>query len=632
MSIIRLVGVNGRRLSPEGLWLLCVLTLLHALPSWAQETIKEQGVVFSQGVVAHGIAMHGKPKYSFGFSAFDYVNPNAPKGGRLRQSASGSFDSLNPFIVRGRSALGANEVFETLMARAWDEPFSLYGLVAESIETPLDRSWVTFRLRPQARWRDGASITADDVLFSWRTLRDFGRPNHRAYYSRVSKAERLDERAVRFEFQPGPDGKIDRELPLIMGLMPLLAEHDWKGKNFDQTTLTPPLGSGPYQLTRLEPGRMVEYRRLPDYWGRDLPVRRGQFNFDVIRYDYYRDEGVAREAFKAGEVDFRREFDPNRWATGYDFPAARDGRVVREAIRHGRPEPMRGFIFNARRSPLDDVRVREALIYAFDFEWINRQLFHSAYHRIKSFYPNSELAAPSLPDAEERAILESFDGLASPEIQRALSLPLFTPSTDGSGPTGLRVNLRRAGELLTSAGWSIQDGRRVDASERPMRFEILLNNPADEKIALEFTRSLARLGIEARVRTVDSAQFQARLDRFDYDLVLHQWSSTLSPGNEQLIYFGSTVADVEGSRNYAGIRSPVVDQLASSFAQATDRADLVRRIHALDRVLLLGRYVMPLFYLGEDRVAYWNYLRRPKNTPVYGVLTETWWSQDEATN
>ena len=571
-----------------------------------------------------GIAMHGALRYPPGFTAFDYVNPDAPKGGRVRYAVTGSFDSLNPFIVRGQPVAGTADLFESLMARAQDEPFSLYGLIARSIETPPDRAWVRFELRPEARWHDGSPITADDVLFSWETLRTLGRPNHRAYYNRVIRAEPQGVHAIRFDFAPAPDGTIDRELPLIIGLMPVLSRAWWQNRRFDDTTLVPPLGSGPYRIVAVTPGRSVEYRRQPDYWGRDLPVRRGSGNFDVIRYDYYRDDGVALEAFKAGLADLRRETDPMRWATGYDFPAVRDGRVRLEALAHRRPEAMRGFIFNTRRAVFHDRRVRQALALAFDFAWINRTLFHGGFKRTFSTYPNSELAATGLPSGEELALLTPFQAELPPEL---FTQPLTPPTTDGSGLPGLRANLREAGRLLVSAGWRVVDGLRVDDAGQPLTFEILLSQPGDEKVALEYARALFRLGITARVRTVDSAQFQGRLDDFDFDIVLHQWLSTLSPGNEQLLFFGAAAADLTGSRNYAGIRSAAVDGLARALGQSPDRAALVTRARALDRVLSWGFYSVPLYHLGEDRIASWCWLHRPAVVPVYGYLPDVWWRE-----
>lgn len=577
---------------------------------------------------AHGIAMHGQPRYAPGFSHFDYADPSAPKGGVFRNAAVGTFDTLNPFIVRGRAALGLGYVSESLMQRSWDEPFSLYGLIAESITVPDDRSWVEFTLRPNARWHDGVPITPADVLFSWRTLRDHGRPNHRSYYGKVERAERTGERGIRFTFKPSakasadPDAPGDREMPLIMGLMPILPEHAWTTREFDRTTLEPLLGSGPYRVARFEPGRSIVYERVPDYWGRDLAVNRGQYNFAEIRYDYYRDDGVALEAFKAGAYDFRRETDPAKWATGYDFPAARDGRVTLELLPHGRPEPMRALIFNTRRPHFADRTVREALGYALDFDWMNRTLFHGAYRRTASYYPNSELAASGPPGAAELKVLEPFRDTLPWQVFGPAYVP---PATDGSGPAGLRGNLRKAQDLLAKAGWTVRDGRLRDAGGAAFEFEILLVSASDEKVALEFARALQRIGVTAKVRTVDSAQYQARLESFDFDMTLNRWTSTLSPGNEQIYYWGSEAAAWEGSRNYPGIRSPAVDALANSLATAVDRDDLVARARALDRALTWGHYVIPLFHLTADHVAYWSGLKRPAVTPVYGMVIDAWW-------
>jgi microcin C transport system substrate-binding protein len=568
--------------------------------------------------------MHGEPRYAADFSHFDYADPAAPQGGVFRNAATGTFDTLNPFIVRGRAALGLGYVTESLMQRSWDEPFSLYGLIAESITVPDDRSWVEFTVRPQARWHDGVPITPADVLFSWRTLRDHGRPNHRSYYRKVAHAEQTAERTVRFTFAAPEDHEIpdDREMPLIMGLMPILPEHAWRGRDFDRTTLEPPLGSGPYRVARFEPGRTIAYERVPDYWGRDLPVNRGQYNFGEIRYDYYRDDGVALEAFKAGAYDFRRETDPTKWATGYDFPAARDGSVKLERLPHGRPEPMRAMIFNTRRPQFADRTVRDALSYALDFEWMNRTLFHGAYRRTASYYPNSELAASGPPGSAELAVLEPLRDNLPPEVFGPAYVP---PATDGSGPSGLRANLRKAQEMLASAGWTVRDGHLRNAQGTTFEFEILLVSSSDEKVALEFARALQRLGVTAKVRTVDSAQYQARLESFDFDMTLNRWTSTLSPGNEQLYYWGSAAADWQGSRNYAGIRSPAVDALAESLAAAVDRDDLIARVRALDRALTWGHYVVPLYHLTADHVAYWSRLKRPAVTPVYGMVIDAWW-------
>ncbi|MFC5358518.1 extracellular solute-binding protein [Azospirillum himalayense] len=573
----------------------------------------------------HAIAMHGDPAYPPDFAHFAYVNPDAPKGGTLRQAVTGGFDTLNPHVVKGVAALGLGFVFETMLSRSWDEPFSLYGLLAEGLEVPEDRSTATFHLNPAARWHDGTPVTAADVLFSLEVQRAHGTPNRRQFYAKVASAAALDERTVRFAFAPGPDGRFDREMPLLMGLMPIHAKAWWAGRDFAATTLDPPLGSGPYRVKQAEAGRRIVYERVADYWGRDLPSRRGLFNADTLDFTYYRDDSVALEAFLAGQGDVRRESDPAKWATGYDGPALRDGRIVLEELPHRRPEFARGLIFNTRRPPFQDIRVRRALGLATDFAWIGKTLFHGALVRTASYYPNSELAAEGLPGPEELAVLEPFRDRLPPAL---FSTPFTLPHTDGSGPAGGRGNLREALRLLAEAGWRVSGGRLTDGAGRPFAFEILLGNPADERVALEYARSLDRLGIAATVRTVDNAQYQGRLDRFDFDMTLGWWVSSLSPGNEQLYYYGSEAAGQPGSRNYPGIRDPAVDAIAASIAAARTRADLVARVRALDRVLLWGHYMVPLFHSPADRMARWSRLKHPEATPLYGPLVESWWIEE----
>lgn len=573
---------------------------------------------------AHGLAMHGDLKYPADFRHFDYVNPDAPKGGSLRQAVVGTFDTLNPYIVKGVPAAGLFTVYETLLARAQDEPFSLYGLLADGVEVADDRSSVIFRLNPKARWHDGTPVSADDVLFSYETQRQYGTPNRRLFYAKVERAEALDARSVRFAFQREPAGGIDREMPMLMGLLGVQQKAWWQGRVFDRTTLEPPPGSGPYRIRQAEAGRRIVYERVPDYWGRDLPVRRGQHNFDTVVYDYYRDDTVALEAFKAGQADARRESEPAKWATGYDGPALRAGKFVMEELPTGRPEYARGFILNSRRALFQDRRVRQALGYAVDFEWINRTHYHGALRRTASFYPNSTLAATGLPGPDELAVLEPLRRFLPAEL---FTTPFALPPTDGSGPYASRANQRTALRLLAEAGWTVRQGRLLDGGGRPFAFEILLGDPADERPALEFARGLERLGIAATVRTVDSAQFQARLDDYDYDVVARWWSSTLSPGNEQVYYYGSKAAETPGTRNYAGIRDPAVDAIAASIASARTRPELEARVKALDRVLLWGFYMVPLFHSPVDRIARWTGVRRPSVTPVYGAPTETWWRE-----
>jgi len=607
---------------PFSLYLPLILAFFLISPSQAEE---------SPAMAARSaIAMSGVPKYAADFTHFDYVNPDAPKGGTLKLGVIGNFDSLNPFIVRGQSALGLapgylSLVYEPLMARSWDEPFSLYGLIAESFEVPEDRSTITFNLRANARWSDGQPITADDVLFTFTTLRDKGRPNHRTYYKKVMKAEKLDARHVKFTFKPNANGSIDREMPLIMGLMPILPQHAWSDHNFNQTSLRIPVGSGPYTISKVDPGRSITYTRDPNYWGRNVPAQRGLYNFDTIRFDYYRDDSIALQAFKAGQFDLRRENDPNKWVTAYDSPAVTDGRVTLEKLEHHRTEPAYGFILNTRRDPFKDPALRAALEYTFDFEWINHNLFHDQYHRTTSFFPNSELAAPALPEGKELAILNNYRAQLPSEI---FTTPVTPPTTDGS-EGGLRHNLLKAAEILHKAGYVLRnDQLYAPQSDKPITFEILLSDPMEEKVALTWVRALKSLGIAARVHTVDSAQYQARLAAFDYDVTTGKWINSLSPGNEQIFFWGSAAADQPGSRNYPGIKNSVVDALATAIPAAATREDLVTTTHALDRVLLSGHYVIPFYYLGADDIAYWTaHLHHPSTMPLYGTVLESWWSQ-----
>jgi microcin C transport system substrate-binding protein len=569
------------------------------------------------GAGRHGLAMYGEPRYPADFSHFDYVNPDAPKGGELREAAIGTFDSFNPFIIKGNPATGVGLAYDTLMVHAADEPFSEYGLLAESVETPLDRSWVSFTLRPEARWHDGRPVTADDVVWTFRTLVEKGSPAYRFYYGSVAGVEKTGPRTVTFRFRPGEN----RELPLILGELAVLPKHHWEGREFDQTSLERPLGSGPYRVGRFEAGRFVTYERVADYWGKDLPVNVGRNNFDVIRYDYYRDETVAIEAFKGGEFDLRVENNSKQWATAYDIPQVADGSIQKRLFPHHRTAGMQGFMFNLRRPIFRDRRVRRALAYAFDFEWSNRALFYGQYTRSRSYFDNSELAATGLPGPEERAILESFRGQIPDEVFTEAYEP---PRTDGSG--NIRANLRKAVELLKEAGWEIRDGvmTHVETGE-PLAFEILLVQPAFERIALPFAKNLKRIGVEARVRTIDTSQYRRRMDTFDFDMAVGSWGQSRSPGNEQRDFWTSAAAEREGSRNWIGIRSPAVDALVELLIASPDREALVTRTRALDRVLQWGSYVIPHWYIGSDRLVYWDRFGRPAITPEEGVQLDTWW-------
>lgn len=590
-----------------------LIPVLALLLSWAAPSMAEP---------VGGIAMHGAVKYPDGFAHFDYVNPDAPKGGEVRRHALGGFDNLNPFIVKGQPAGPALIPFETLMKPSADEPFSEYGLIAETIETPSDRSWVVFTLRPEARFHDGSPILADDVLFSFETLKTQGHPFYRAYYHSVAKAEKLGDRKVRFFFVPGEN----RELPLILGQMPVLSKAYWQNHSFDQTTLEPPLGSGPYRIEKVEPNRSITLVRVPDYWGQNLAVNRGLNNFDRLIYDYYRDSTVALEAFKAGRYDIRSENEARKWATGYDFPAVKDGRVKKEAFPNKRPTGMQGYVYNLRRPIWQDARVRRALAYAFDFEWTNKNLFHGQYTRTKSYFSNSDLASSGLPSAGEMKFLEPLRGTIPDEV---FTTAYDVPRTDG--PDGVRGNLRIAAKLLEEAGYVIKDGVLVDgATGKPFTFEILLDQPIWERVSLPFVNNLKRLGITATVRTVDSAQYEERMKTYDYDMLVAVWGQSETPGNEQRSYWGSEAADLPGGRNLIGIKDKAVDSLIDSLVAAPDRQSLVDRTRALDRVLLWNHYVIPHWHMIVDRVAYWDKFGMPGTVPSQGVQFNSWWAKDAA--
>ncbi len=566
---------------------------------------------------SHAIAMHGEPKQGPAFTRFDYVNPDAPKGGTLTLGRTGSFDSLNPFIIKGVPAAGLNLVFERLLKRGRDEPFTLYGRIAQSVTVPDDRSWVVFTLREQARFQDGTPITADDVIFSVNTLAKKGRPNHRLYYKRVVAMEKLGPRKVKLVFKDASN----REMPMIMGLMPILSKAYYGKVDFEKSALLPPMGSGPYKVDKVDPGRSITYRRDPGYWGRDLPVNKGQYNFDTISFEYFRDGVVALEAFKAGLVDLRRETDPARWATGYASPAKREGRIVLDEIANGRPAGMYGFVFNTRRAIFADRRVRAALAYALDFDWMNRSLFYGAYKRSASYFEKSELAASAPPSPAEIALLEPFRAGLPPEV--------FTKAYAPPGAKG-RQGLRKALNGLRAAGWRLEGKTMVTAENRPAAFEILLVNPRDERLALEYRRRLGRLGIGVSVRTVDTAQYQSRLNTYDFDMIVYLWDPSLSPGNEQAFYWGSKAALEEGTRNYPGIRDPAVDAMIARLVDARQRRDLIDAARALDRVLQWGYYVVPLFHLEKDRLAYWDRFAMPDTIPLYGYQIDAWWEDKAA--
>jgi peptide/nickel transport system substrate-binding protein len=567
----------------------------------------------------HAIAMHGEPALGPGFHALRYANPAAPKGGRLTHGIIGTFDSLNPFIVKGLAPTQIRGyVIESLMARGYDEPFTLYGLLARTVETNADRSYVTFSIDPAAKFSDGKPVTAADVIFSWELLRDKGRPNYRTYYTKVTKAEALDARTVRFDLA----GSDDRELPLILGLMPVLAKHAIDPATFEETTLDPVLGSGPYVIAEISPGRSVTLKRNPNYWGQGLPINRGFWNFDEIRSDFYRDANSHLEAFTKGLYDVRSEHDPSRWETAYNVPALRDGRIVKEAFPTGMPKGFSGLVFNTRRPVFADIRIREAITLLFDAEWVNHNFFFGRYSRSASYFEDSELSARGRPaDARERALLAPFPDAVRPDVMAGTWQP---PVTDGSGRD--RETLKRALALFAQAGYQLVGTElRSRATGQPFSFEMLVTTKEQERIAIAFGQHLRRAGINARLRVVDAVQYDRRRISFDFDMIEYRWDQSLSPGNEQAFYWGSAAADEQGTRNYMGVKSSAADAMIAALLKAREREDFVAAVRALDRVLMSGHYVVPLFHLSEQWVARWTHVARPEATSLFGYLPETWW-------
>ncbi|MDA0337384.1 MAG: extracellular solute-binding protein [bacterium] len=568
----------------------------------------------------HAIGIHGQVKYGPDFTHFDYTNPNAPKGGEVRLAVIGSFDNLNPFILKGVAAAGTTMLYTRLCEKAQDEPLSEYGHLAQSMELAPDRSAITFFLRPEARWHDGVPVTADDVVFAFYALVGDGIPFYRAFYADVDTVIAVDAHTVRFELAATDN----RELPVVLGQLRALPRHYWEGRDFAATTLDPPLGSGPYRIESIDPGRSITYTRVVGNWDEDLPVRRGQDNFERIRFDYYRDDTVALEALKAGEYDFRAVGTAREWATAYDHPAVDDGRLVLSEIPNHEIRGMSGFVFNTRRSKFSDPQVRRALAYAFDFEWTNATLFHGFYTRTESNFANSELAATGLPDGREGEILEDFRGRVPEEV---FTTAYHAPTTDGHSGS-IRANLRVARRMLRDAGWSIDDGRLVNAATGAvMELEFLLARPSYERVIGPMQVHLQRLGIHSTIRTVDGSQYWNRLQAFDYDIVVRSWNQYLSPGNEQRNYWSSSSASAPGSRNYAGINDPVVDELVERLIAAQTRTEQIATARALDRVLLWGHYVIPNWHTDLHRLAYWNKFGRPDVVPLISLgFPETWWA------
>ena len=598
-----------------------------ALGSIQKSSIRKIGAILSftlslsaQASVepSHGIAMHGDLKYGAGFSHFEYVNPNAPKGGVFKQAANGTFDSFNPFIIKGTAADGTGLTFDSLMARSYDEPFTQYGLLAEAVRMPESRAWVEFDLRQQARFSDGTPVTANDVIETFRLLREQGSPFYKAYYRDISSITALTDQTVRFEF----GSEENRELPLIIGEVPILSANYWKERDFTKPSLEPILGSGPYLVDSFEAGRTITYKRNPDYWGADLPVNRGRYNFDAMQFDYYRDSTVALEAFKAEEYDFREENSSKNWATSYTGPAFDEGRIKKELIADANPAGMQAFIMNTRLEKFSDPRVRSAIAHGFDFEWTNANLFYSAYTRSHSFFSNSEMAATELPTAKELEILEPFRGQIPDEV---FTTVYQAPTTKGDGRN--RTQLRTALKLLKEAGWTLNDGKLMNASGESFNFEILLVQKDFERVVAPFIQNLEKLGMQVSIRIVDVSQYINRLRSTDFEMIVGSFGQSSSPGNEQREFWGSEAADQPGSRNLIGIKDPVIDQLVELLIQAPDREQLVLRARALDRVLQWNHFVVPQFHIGSHRVAYWDKFEFPAIRPTYTIGLDTWWAK-----
>ena len=576
---------------------------------------------FGQVNISHAIAMHGEPKYNNNFLNLDYVNPNAPKGGKVVYSSTGTYDTFNPFTLKGTAVAGIGNLYESLTTSTSDEPFTEYGLIAETIEWPDDRSWVAFKIRKEAKWHDGKKITPEDVIWTFNTLIEKGHPFYKYYYGDVVEVKKIDNLTVRFNFK----GNTNLELPLILGQLPVLPKHYWENRNFEETTLEIPVGSGPYRIDSFDPGRSITYSRNENYWGSNLAIKKGTDNFGQIKYEYYKDRGIEREAFKSGEIDFFSENSSKEWATSYDIPAVKKNLIIKELIKHENPQGMQGFAFNIRKNIFKDIKVRKALTYAFDFEWTNNNLFYDAYIRTDSFFENSELSSYGIPQGKEFNLLQNLKLDNDKLIPKDVYIREFKPpKTDGSG--FIRKELSQATKLLKESGWKIKEGKLFkEDTQEYFKFEILLVSPAFERIVLPFKKNLEKLGIEANIRTVDSSQYQQRLETFDFDMVVSTFRQSLSPGNEQRDFWGSNAADTNGSRNIIGIKNIAIDKLIERVISAKDRNDLIVATRALDRVLLWNYYVIPQWHISSYRVLNWDIFGKPKVKPKYSLGANTWW-------
>ncbi len=582
-----------------------------------------------QAEPAHAIAMHGKPALPFDYKHMPYVNPDAPKGGKIVHGVMGTFDSVNPFILKSlrtnargtRDPLLGNLVFESLLFRSRDEPFTMYGLIAEYVEWPEDRSWIEFTLNPKAKWSDGKPITVEDVIFTFNLLAEKGKPRYARIAKKVSKLEQTGERKVRFTF----NDQADREFPMIIALSSVLPKHATDPETFDQSTLKPMIGSGPYLMDKINPGKFINYKRNDNYWAKDLPSRVGFSNFDEIKIEYYRTQTGLFEAFKKGLFDVYPENDPSAWERSFDFPAVKNGDVVKDKFQSGNANKMFAFIFNTRKQIFQNQKTREALIQLFDFEWVNKNLFFGKYKRNASFWHGSNLASFGIPASDaEKELLGKYIDKIKPEVLAGTYKP---PISNGSGHD--RKLLRKASNLLKQAGYTMRDGKLFGADGNPMEFEILTLGQRQEKLAIIYRRSLEKLGITVNIRNVDDAQYQRRTKKFEYDMVLQTYTASLSPGIEQLGRWGTVSTNLEGSFNYAGANEPALDYLIDKILQARSREDFVTAVRAYDRMLISGDYLVPLYHLDQQWVAHRSYIKTPEKTSLYGFRLETWWDARE---
>ncbi len=601
---------RNKKLPSNAIKILFISTLLSILPT-KNSTAEEI-------TTSHGISIFGDLKYPKDFKHFEYVNANAPKGGTAKLGVTGTFDSLNPFILKGVSDSNIDLTYDKLMESAADESASEYGLLAASVEMPKSKEWIIFNLRPEAKWNDGTKITADDVIFSLNILREKGHPQYKTLYRDVKSVEKLSPTRVKFSFSSTEN----RELPLIVGQLPILPKAYYEKNEFDKTTLTPPLSSGPYIIKKIEPGRSITYERNKNYWAKNLPVNIGRYNFDIVNIDYYLDETVTIEALKAGEYDFRRENISKSWIKNYNIPQVEDGRMVKENLPDGTPTGMQCFAFNIRRPNFQNAKIREALAYAYDFEWANKQLFYGAYTRNTSYFGNSEFASSSLPSKAELTLLEPYRNQLPSEVFTKEYQP---PVTTGDGDS--RANLLKAQQLIKESGWPLRDMKLINPeTNKPVEIEFLLVSPTFERIVAPFIKNLKKLGIESTIRTVDSSQYIKRQQNFDFDVIVNWFTQGPSPGNEQINYWTSAKADEIGSQNIIGIKNPAVDFLVEKIVSAKDKAGLKAATSALDRVLLWNFYAIPQWYSRSHRVIYWNKFGRPQITPPYALgFVDTWW-------